>query len=297
MLKNWLLRIHRWTTIVFSVPLAILIVTGLILSFEPVVVGAGSTPLPLDRLEAILQKHDPDAKARSLVIRSYAGTLSIAGGENITVDIASGEKAASPGALAVWFTTSRRLHETLQMDLRWLVSLSTAAMLFLMVLGILMGWPRLRNSLAGWHKGTAWFLLPLLIASPLTGLFLAYGITFTSPSARAPGGAALPLREAVLVVARAHDLSKVTWIRPRGSAMLARVNDNGEMRVFAVGREGLVPTARNWPRLIHEGNWSGALSAGINVVTSIAFVLLMTTGLLIWGRRTFRRRAMRAARA
>jgi uncharacterized iron-regulated membrane protein len=296
MLKNWLLRIHRWTTIVFSIPLAILIVTGLILSFEPMVIGTGSAALTLDRLDSLLQKHDPDAKARSLVLRSYSGTVSLAGSENVTIDIASGERLASPGALAELFTTSRRLHETLQMDLRWLVSLTTAAMVFLMVLGALMGWPRLRNSLAGWHKGTAWLLLPLLIASPLTGLLLAYGITFTSPAARTSGGA-VPLREAVRVVARTHDLSRMTWIRPRGGAMLARVNDNGEMRVFAVGRDGLTPTERNWPRLLHEGNWSGALSAGINVVISLALMLLMTTGLLIWGRRTFRRRAMRTARA
>jgi uncharacterized iron-regulated membrane protein len=260
------------------------------------VAGTGSAPLPLDKLEAILQKHDPDAKARSLVIRSYASTVSLAGGENVTVDIVSGDKVASPGPLAGLFTTSRRLHETLQLNLRWLVSLTTGAMMFLMVLGVLMGWPRLRHSLAGWHKGTAWFLLPLLIASPLTGLFLAYGITFTSPGAR-PSGGAVPLREAVRVVATSHDLSKVTWIHPRGGAMLARVNDGGEMRVFAIGRQGLAPTERNWPRLLHEGNWSGALSGAINVVISLAFVLLMTTGLLIWGRRTFRRRAMRPARA
>lgn len=96
MLKNWLLRIHRWTTIVFSIPLGILIVTGLILSFEPMVVGTASTTLSLDKLESILQKHDPDAKARSLVLRSYAGTLSLAGGENVTVDVASGEKSPRP---------------------------------------------------------------------------------------------------------------------------------------------------------------------------------------------------------
>src|SRR5262249_35563041 len=46
----------------------------------------------------------------------------------------------------------------------------TYAALALGKLGIPMGWPRLRNTLAGWHKGTAWFLLPLVILSPLTGL-------------------------------------------------------------------------------------------------------------------------------
>lgn len=80
-----------------------------------------------------------------------------------------------------------------------------------------------------------------------------------------------------------------------GGALRARVNDGGEMRVFTVTTDGLVPAARNWPRLIHEGNWGGNLSALVNVVTSLAFVLLLSTGLVVWGRRTFRRRRPRAA--
>jgi uncharacterized iron-regulated membrane protein len=69
------------------------------------------------------------------------------------------------------------------------------------------------------------------------------------------------------------------------------------MRVLTVTRDGLVPAARNWPRLIHEGNWGGNLSALINVVISAAFVLLMSTGLWLWARRKFRRRAPRLVNA
>ena len=298
MLKNWLLRIHRWTTLLFAVPLAVLILTGLVLSFEPMATGPASGRLSADTLNAVLAKHDPDAKARSLVVRAYAGNVSIGGaqrGDAVHVDLARNEKIASPGTLAEVFTTSRRLHETFLMNLGWLVSLSTFALLALIALGVLMGWPRLRNTLAGWHKGTGWFLLPLLIASPLTGLFLAYGITFAPPPARpAAGGAPIGLQEAVTIVGGAHDLANVVWIRPLAGALRARVNDGGEMRVFTVTRTGLVPTTRNWPRLIHEGNWGGRLSALINVAISAAFILLLSTGLWLWARRKFRRRMPRS---
>lgn len=297
MSKMWLLRIHRWITLVFAIPLALLIITGLILSFEPMVIGQGAKPLSADTLTAVLTKHDPEGKARSLVVRSYAGTVSIGGaqrGQMTHVDLANNEKVASPGPLVGLFTTSRRLHETFLLDLGWLVTASTMVMLALIALGVLMGWPRLRNTLAGWHKGTGWFLLPLLILSPLTGLFLAFGVTFSSPPPRpASGTVPVALVEAVRIVGAAYDLGQVTWIRSLGGALVARLNDGGEMRLFAVTRDGLVPATRNWPRLLHEGNWSGTLAPAINVVISLALVLLMSTGLLIWARRKFRPRPAR----
>lgn len=302
MFKMWLLRIHRWITLAFALPLAMLILTGLVLSFEPMVAASTSSTAPLtaEAINAVLAKHDPDAKARSLVVRAYAGNASIGGmqrGAALHVDLARNEQISSPGALAELFTTSRRLHETFLMELGWLVSLSTFVLLALIAIGVLMGWPRLRNTVAGWHKGTGWLLLPLLIASPLTGLFLAYGVTFTSPLPKPAAGAPVSLREAVQIVGRAHDLANVVWIRPMAGALRARVNDGGEMRVFTVTQAGLVPTPRNWPRLIHEGNWGGNLSALINVVISAAFITLLSTGLLLWARRKFRRRSPRLAPA
>lgn len=293
MWKPWLLRIHRWTTLVFAIPLIVVIVTGLILSFEPIVTGATTAPVTADTLTAVLAKHDPAAKARSLFVRAYDGTVSIGGeqrGQLSHVNLASNEKIASPGFLANLFSSSRRLHENFLFDLRWIVTASTIAMLTLVVLGVLMGWPRLRNSLAGWHKGTGWFLLPFLILSPLTGLALAFGITFSAPLPRAAAAAPLQITEAARIIAREHNLAQLSWIRSLGGALMARLDDNGEMKLFAITRDGLKPAARNWPRLLHEGNWSRYLSSAINVVISLALVLLLTTGLWMWARRKFRRR-------
>ena len=301
MLNLWLLRFHRWITLTFSIPLAVLVLTGLALSFEPIVQESGLRPgqSATESVRAALARHDPGGAARSLIVRAYNDTVSIGGarrGDAIHVDLRTNEAISSPGFLAEFFLANRQLHEKFLLDLGWLVTASTIAMLVLIAIGIAMGLPRLRNTLSGWHKGTAWFLLPLLIASPLTGLFLAFGWTFASapPRATAP---LVSLQSAVASVAARYDLGQVAWIRPRGNAMLARVNDGGEMRVFAVSGDGLVATPRNWPRLIHEGNWRGTPSALINVAISAAFVLLLSTGLLIWARRKFRKRRPRPAAA
>ena len=164
-------------------------------------------------------------------------------------------------------------------------------MLALIVLGIFMGLPRLRNTVAGWHKATAWILLPLVVLSPLTALAMAFGVTFTTPLARDGGTPAITLVEAVRVVRREHDLSSLVWLRPAGSRMLVRLVENGEYRVYAVAASGLSAAERNWPRLLHEGNWGGFLSAWLNVVTSVALIGLLATGLYMWGARQAMRRS------
>ncbi|TAK47886.1 MAG: PepSY domain-containing protein [Xanthobacteraceae bacterium] len=292
-----LLRVHRWITLIFSVPLLVLVLTGLVLSFEPVAQTTAAKPgiLNTSALKDILDRHDPASKARGLSFRPYDDVLALSGvGEDgIDVDVSSGQEVEDDAfSWAEIFGTARRLHEHLVFDLGWLVTASTVAMLALVMLGVLMGWPRLRMSVSGWHKGIAWFTLPLVILSPLTGLALAYGITLSSgfgPERSAP----LPLRQAIEVVARSHDLSNLIWLRVRGGRQLARINESGEYRLYMVKADGLTPVARNWPRLIHEGNWAGIWSALVNIVTSFSILGLLGTGLYLWASRKLRRRKPR----
>lgn len=300
-MKPWLLKFHRWTALVFALPLIFLLGTSLVLSFEPWLVGRAIEPglLSPAKIETLLKQHDPGARARSLVFRSYDKTLTMSAGRGggTVVDVATGQALAGPSALANTFVTARRLHETLLIDAGWLVIGSTGAMLALALLGVLMGWPRFANSVSGWHKAMAWGLLPLIVLSPLTGLFLSFGITFTgSPPAAAAPGAPLTLTEAVQILGKDHDLSALVWLRPQGGRMLARIVEGNEYVVYAVARDGAARTARNWPRLWHEGNFAGGWSSLMNVVVSVAMIGLLVTGLWIWLRRQINRRARRRAR-
>lgn len=296
-----LLKLHRWVALVFALPLFLVIGTGLILSFEPWIVIRSIEPNSLTSagIEKLLSQHDPAGQARGIVFRSYDKTLTIGGGRagGKVVDVATGNVLPGPSALANALVTMRRAHETLLYELGWLVIASTVVMLVLIVLGVLMGWPRLSNSLAGWHKATAWGLLPLIVLSPLTGLFLAYGISFVTPPAAGPQprAAPIPLTEALQIAGKEHDLSALVWMRPLGGRLAVRLVKDGEYRVYAVTRDGLAPMQRNWPRLWHEGNFAGIWSALMNVVISFAMMGLLVTGLWIWLRRQFRRRSRRRA--
>lgn len=296
-MKPFLLRLHRWTSILFALPLCVVIVTGLILSVQPMSQSLSITPGSIDapRLLALLEKHDPQGQARGLAMDHFANRMRLVGGPGGEIDLVSGEKAQAPAPLAALFGWARRTHEHLIFDLGWLVTSSTLAMLVIIALGVLMGLPMLRNTVSGWHRCMAWFTLPLVIISPLTGLALAFGITFQDAPARTSGGraAALPLKQAVEIVGRTHDLSRLNSLMTRGGRLMARIDEDGELRAYGVTAQGTTALPRNWPRLIHEGNWSSVLASVLNLVVSFVFMGLLSTGLIIWWRRTFKRRKKR----
>jgi uncharacterized iron-regulated membrane protein len=294
MLKAYALRFHRWITLLFAIPLLLVIGTGLILSFEPLVQQAKlEKPLTRADLLGYLKEHDPQGKATGLSLRSYENSLTIAGvGEDgeVELDLATGEVMEDGGfAWSDVIRTARGLHQTLLVDMEWLVITSTFAMMVLIVLGLLMGLPKLRNTVGGWHNLAAWITLPMVIISPLTGLAIAYGITFTPPPTGARGER-VTIARAVEVVADKHDLAKMTSLRPRGGRMIARVFVDGSLTNLVVTATGLEQPPRNWPRAIHEGNWSGFVAPVLNIIVSVVFVGLLFTGLFIWIRRTMRMR-------
>ncbi|MCC6947306.1 MAG: PepSY domain-containing protein [Bradyrhizobiaceae bacterium] len=301
-MKVWLLKLHRWIALVFALPLLIVIGTGLILSVEPWLVAGSIEPNSLSPagIEKLLSQHDPAGQARSLAYRSYDNTLTIGAGRSngTIIDAATGQVRPGPSALASVLVATRQIHESLLLDLGWLVTASSIAMLVLVVIGAFMGWPRFANSLSGWHKAMGWGLLPLVVLSPLTGLLIAWGVTFTSlPAAPAAPGAPIALAEAVRIVGQSHDLSSLVWMRPMGGRLMVRLVEDGEYKVYDVTRDGTMVLPRNWPRLWHEGNFAGAWSSMMNIVTSFAMIGLLVTGLSIWLRRRLRQRTRRRERA
>jgi uncharacterized iron-regulated membrane protein len=285
-----LLRLHRWITLVFAIPLLAIILTGMILSFEPIVQVNAIRPQSLDtaRVIDLVKRYDPEGKARGLVINAASQRLILQGLTVPALDLVTGQPATTKSNLADLFLWARLTHERL-LGQSWLVTSSTVAMIAIMSLGILMGLPRLRNSLSGWHKGTAWFTLPVIILSPLTGLCMALGLTFQDASAPAGPGRPVALPDAIHLVGTSHDLAQVTSIGSRGGRMMARIFEDGELRAYAINADGVAPLPRNWPRLIHEGNWSVMIASPLNIVTSVVLFGLLSTGLLLWSRRRLRR--------
>ncbi len=235
-MKPLLLRLHRWITFAFALPLAVLIITGLMLSFDPILADRGVTggSISLIQIESVLAKHDPDKRATSLNVRAFENLVVVAEGRGVGSRIDVATNAVIPAEKRLWsdtLTTAKRLHETFQLELGWLVTASTIAMLIAMIFGLSMGWPYVRNTLGGWHRATAWGLSPLLLLTPLTGLALAYRITLTPPPAKIDGPP-VPLHEAVKIFGAKHNFASVIWLRPQGGAEQFRFAVNDPYRLW-----------------------------------------------------------------
>lgn len=288
-----LLKLHRWISLVFALPLLLIIVTGLILAVEPMVQAESIRPGSVDatRVAALVQRYDPDGKARGVFLDSASGRLRLQGTSAPEIDLSTGEAATTPSRLTDFFFWARRTHHHL-LDMEWLITASTIAMTLAMVLGVLMGLPRLRNSLSGWHKGAAWLTLPVILLSPLSALCMAFGLTFMGEMP--PAGKPVRLADAITLVAQVHDLAAVRAIGQRGGRVMAQIREGGELKNYAVTSSGVTLLPRNWPRLIHEGNWSAMIAGPLNVLVSVVLLLLLGTGVVIWARRSLRRRSNRA---
>jgi uncharacterized iron-regulated membrane protein len=290
-MNPWILKLHRWIALLFALPLAAVILSGLVLSFEPALKAAAPGGSVTEaRLLAVLDAAGPQAARAALFLRAYEGTATIGSrGGAITFDLTTAQPT-QPGPLPALFRTARQLHETLLLDLGWLVTASTIALILLLPLGLLLGWERPSHTLRGWHRASGWFALPLLVASPVTGLMLALGLGVSPGAPPAGQGPAPTTREVVRMVAERHDLSGLDWIRPLGGRPLVRVLDEtGTTRMYRAAAEGLVEQPRPWARILHEGTWLGVAGSVVNLLVSLVLAGLLATGVLLWGRRALRR--------
>ena len=301
MLKAWIHRMHRWSALVFALPLLVVFVTGFLLALEPATVVSSMAPHSVDaaKLEAILAKHDPEGKADRIVLQPYSRAL-VVGNRGVAIDVDTGEPSAAPSAVLSFFQVVRNIHEKLLLEKvgELVVVISTFGLLALFLLGVFLGPRPMRNTLSGWHTGTAWVALPLILVAPVTGLMMYYKVTFTAAD---PGMHATTnvtsMSEALRIVARDRDLSTLLSLRLRKGVAEARLLDGGEYRTYTVTAEGLAPRPRNWPKLLHEANWAGLWSAAANALVALALMTLLCTGIFIWGRRKAKRRRILAQRA
>lgn len=283
------MRLYRWLALVFALPLLAVIGSGLVLALEPIAHQAALRPgtLTADRIDGLLARHDPLGQAWYIALKPYDDRLLIgvpAPRPPIAVDLATGEPSRGGASLSDAYLVAKQLHNSLMFDLRPLVVASTYAMLVLIVLAAAVGLPRFRRGLAGWPKAAAWVLLPLLVASPLTGLLVAHGISLApvpQPSLSQP----VPLREAVRILHGAgHDLSNLAWLKSQRGQVRARFVENGAWRIYTVSGTGVAPLPVSWPNALHTGHAAGYWSGAANVAVALGLLALLGAGLLAWMR-------------
>lgn len=109
MSKPALLRLHRWISLVFALPLLAIIATGLILSIEPLVQtrGIGGAAIEADRVVELVKRYDPEGKARGLSINAGSHSMTLQGTNLPAIDLTSGRAASTSSTLSNVFLWAR----------------------------------------------------------------------------------------------------------------------------------------------------------------------------------------------
>lgn len=264
---------------------ALIILSGAVLALKPVFTAAPapSAAVSAGALAEALDRIDPRGQASQVVVSPKDGTVMLASrqpdGPSGRFDLSTGVPTAEQPGPDV-FAVALDLHKNLLLGLGTVVEIAAYAMTALILIGLLLGLPRLRNTLAGWHLGIGWLALPLVLLAPLTGALMALHI----------GGAELPpvqpgppvaLATAVASVAGQGDGVVVQSVRRfRGGSALVFIADPAGQSVRMVQPDGSINTLTGGPGLVHElheGTWGGVWSAGISFVGALALAGLTGT--------------------
>lgn len=301
--RRTLILLHRWIALILTPIFLVIILTGAVLSFRPIV-NSGQGP----RSGATLDVAALSQLVGAIEKAGQPGGISvIEGGRALQVmsqdpavagrwDIASGAHTPAPAGGIDIFRTAEGLHKTLLLGLGIVVEVASFLMLGIMVAGPFLAWLRFRNSLMGWHTAMGWLLLPLTLTSPVTAVMLSLHIGTGSrpelPRTKRP----VAISQALAIAGRDLDLNRLAGARRfRGGTVMLQIAPDATGRNgggFVVTDSGVTPLVGG-PSLvkqIHEGTWGGAWSGAINFGISLVLLGLTVTGLWSWVRRKARNR-------
>ena len=295
--KQTLIQLHRWLSLILLPLFALLIVSGGLLAFEPMIKQwtsgpAASEPVAADTLVRFLRQVDP---------RGHSRRLELEAGDRVVVefsrrgqrelfafDLSSGEPLEQRFTGAEFFRTVRSLHKDLLLNLALVVEITSYALLLVIIVGPLLAWPRLRHTLIGWHTVAGWIAFPLVLMITLTGVLLALNIATPDLSAIDRDGRRVSLAQAIERTVEHTPLEGVYSAerRQRTAVIVSGVDAQGDAH-YLVTQHDVIRLA-NYPGLVaelHEGTWAGGWSGALNLLAALALLMLMVTGLMSWARR------------
>lgn len=288
-----LARVHRWIALVLSPVLALVLLSGLVLAFRPILGRGGPPPaagrVDVARVVALIDSLDPRGEARFAFLDPSRKTIAIASGPGAPrfFDVATGRATAAPVEVRRQpdlFDIAERIHRNLWIGAEVLVTLATLGLIVLVILGPVMSRPRRGGSALAWHIRAGWVLWPLVALAPLSLVMTKVHAPIVSDRGKAYVAPARALQQG----ARLADLSQVVGVQSLpGAALIVTMTPSGPRR-FALRDGELRPfdsRISTIGRALHEGTWAGPWSGILNAVAAVVTLVMLVTGWRSWLRR------------
>lgn len=292
---------HRWMAIALSPFIAALLVTGAILAFEPLTDRAGPAAaaprIDTAALRALITRVPELRDGTGFVLdesRTVATLISRRGRGERSYSIATGDTVAPPKSPPPtprerFFNGVLRIHKDLWGGIGGLfVTLSSFAIALLALSGPWFAPPGARRGALGWHRWMGWFLWPVLAVGP-TSLVMMKLHGFVGGGR---GGEAMSYAQ---VLDRMESAStdpgtiRVIQRMERGGAFVVLEPARGESRRYFVSNSSVTPIDTRTARAgeaIHAGDWAGGWGGVLNLVSAVALLGMLGTGLVSWWRRS-----------
>ena len=296
-LRRRLAALHRWSALAFAPVIVVILVTGIILAFRPILGRAhGDHPatgtLQPARLLALLDSVDGAGKAGFVLMQDDRRSVTLFTGPGTpprTFELANGREVPTPPLPPPdFFDKVEGVHKDLWAGLGWLVTLASIAMVVLVILGPILARPsRARRNALGWHIWAGWFAWPLLALLPLSLVIMK----LHAPLGRMRQVPPITLVAALTRAQHALDLTRLDGVhRFPGGAIVVLQGAHGPEQ-FVVRGDDVRPLESGMSRLgreLHTGTWAGPWSGVVNVLAALGLLGMLTTGIVAWIRKVRR---------
>lgn len=297
-LRPILLKLHRWVALATAPFFFLILLSGMVLAFKPILQSGSDGKLETQTLLAAIARADPNAEAGVLTVSEDGERFTLESrrsGPSGTFDVQTARRTGS--ALPDVFEFARDLHVSLLLQARWLVTTVTLLSVLVIASGFAGKLKKFRPTLGGWHNRLGWFSIPLVALTPLTGALMALHVGMPGHEAGSgardgagrAGAARMSIERAIEMAAPELDLSHLTQVRTtRGGTVVISVQDGLRPTQYQVDRSGKVTssTGPGLVRILHEGTWAGAWSGVFTLVSTFPLLGLLVTGVLKWWRRS-----------
>lgn len=292
-MTEFLLRLHRWAALILAPLFAVILLSGGLLALEPILGQGDSRPraaVDVAALTTTLERSSLAQRAEAVEVEPDGATVALdfgPGTTDVRLEIATGATLPERGHRG-FFALLHDLHEDLLLDGKIVVEAAAWAMLAVLVTGPFLAWPRLRNTLSGWHLGIGWILLPLVLLPPATAALRTLGVGAVPHAGMPATDPPLAPATAIARAARMVDLSGFESTRRLADGgVLLRTGQGAGSRAWLITTRGMqeAGSGRNWPRELHDGIWAPPYSGWVGLASACALLGLIGTGATAWARR------------
>ncbi|MDO5686899.1 MAG: PepSY domain-containing protein [Neisseria sp.] len=298
-MKNFIWKIHRWIGLFLAPFFAVILISGMVLAFKPILAPQLSDA-PLGNNAAALAQAvetvNTQSDIQSLSLDKDGKTFWVSVDRNQPLQaysLANGAYLKDGGMSPQWFSVAKELHKELLLDADDVVEISAYAMLAMILVGLVfMMQPRLQKRLMAWHNALGVFLLPAWLLLPLTGILMTFHLG--APNMKALSDESLPVVEIVRQLNQQNQLPNLVSIDLAKKYTVIRLDNNGSIVSAQMDENGTltpIPVGKYWVKELHEGTWAGSFSGWLNFILAGGLLFFLISGFYTWLRRRLRNRA------